>query len=217
MKQSICFPENFLWGASTSAYQVEGAWDEEGKGKSVQDVKKIIENTSDFKVCVDHYHHIEEDIRLFAEMGLKAYRFSIAWTRILPKGRGRVNPKGVEHYHKVIDTCMKYDITPIVTMFHFDLPYELEKEGGWNNPNTIEAFAEYAEVLFREYGEKVPYFISINEQNVMILKGAVIGTNLEEENQWKKLYQQNHYMQLAQARANILFKKWICVVQKQPR
>lgn len=204
MKQPIGFPEDFLWGASTSAYQVEGAWDEDGKGKSVQDVKAVIENTSDFKVCVDHYHHIEDDIRLFAEMGLKAYRFSIAWTRILPKGRGDINQKGVRHYHKVIDTCLKYGITPIVTMFHFDLPYELEKEGGWSNPDTIDAFVEYAKIIFTEYGRKVPYFISINEQNMMILNGTVIGTSLEKGKQWKKLYQQNHYMQLAQAKVNIL-------------
>lgn len=207
MKQNFEFPETFLWGASTSAYQVEGAVDVDGKGKSVQDVKELPADTADLKVCVDHYHQFEEDIKLFSEMGLKAYRFSIAWTRILPKGRGEVNQKGVEHYHKVIDTCIKYGIVPIVTMFHFDLPYELEKEGGWSNPATIDAFEEFAAVIFQEYGDKVPYFLSINEQNVMILKGDVIGTNLSDENQWKSLYQQNHYMQLAQAKANILCHK----------
>lgn len=201
MRQNYEFPEEFMWGAATSAYQVEGAWDEDGKGKSVQDVKKVVENTSDFKVCVDHYHYIEEDIALFAEMGLKSYRFSIAWTRILPDGKGRVNEKGVAFYHKLINACLKHNIIPIATMFHFDLPYALEKEGGWSNPETITAFEQFAEVVFREYGEKVPYFVSINEQNVMILHGAVIGTRGDGENQWKALYQQNHYMQLAQAKA----------------
>lgn len=204
MRQDFEFPKNFLWGASTSAYQVEGAADMDGKGKSVQDVKELPENTADLKVCIDHYHQFEEDIRLFSEMGLKAYRFSIAWTRILPKGRGKINQKGLEHYHKVIDTCIRYGIVPIVTMFHFDLPYELEKEGGWGNPATIDAFEEFAAVVFREYGDKVPYFLSINEQNVMILKGDVVGTNLSSVNRWKSLYQQNHYMQLAQAKVNIL-------------
>lgn len=208
MKQEYIFPEKFLWGASTSAYQVEGAWDEDGKGKSVQDVKAIVGNTSDFKVCVDHYHHIEEDIALFAQMGLKSYRFSIAWTRILPKGRGEINKKGVAYYHKVIDCCLKHDIVPIVTMFHFDLPAELERNGGWNNPETIQAFEEFSTVVFKEYGDKVPYFLSINEQNVMILHGEVIGTRKNGESQWKALYQQNHYMQLAQAKATILCHRY---------
>lgn len=204
MEQKILFPADFLWGASTSAYQVEGAWNEDGKGPSVQDMKKIAEGLSDLTVSVDHYHHMEEDIALLAEMGLKAYRFSVAWTRILPEGRGKVNAAGVNFYHRLIDTCLKYEIMPVVTMFHFDLPYALEQRGGWNNPETIDAFEEFAGVVFREYGDKVPYFLSINEQNVMILHGGVIGTRQEEKDQWKKLYQQNHYMQLAQAKATIL-------------
>ena len=97
MKQDFKFPESFLWGASTSAYQCEGAWDEDGKGKSVQDVKKIPEGTSDFTVCSDHYHRYEEDIKLLAEMGCNSYRFSIAWTRIIPDGDGEINKIGRAH------------------------------------------------------------------------------------------------------------------------
>ena len=201
MDQLFKFPNSFLWGASTSAYQVEGAWDEDGKGKSVQDVKNLNGNTADYKVCVDHYHHLEEDISLMAEMGMKAYRFSIAWTRIIPDGNGSVNSKGVDFYHRLIDTCINHKIVPIVTLFHFDLPYELEKNGGWNNPQTIFAFEKFSEVVFLEFGHKVPYFLVINEQNVMILHGQVIGTNQTTDNQWKSLYQQNHYMMLAQAKA----------------
>lgn len=204
MKQNYKFSKDFLWGASTSAYQIEGAWETDNKGKSVQDVKEVYENTSDFKVCVDHYNRYKEDIKLFHEMGLKAYRFSIAWTRLLPNGRGEVNQKGVEFYHKLIDECINYGIVPIATMFHFDLPYALEIEGGWSNPSTIDAFEEFSKIVFSEYGEKVPYFLSINEQNVMILHGNVIGTSLEAEKKWRSLYQQNHYMQLAQAKATIL-------------
>lgn len=203
MRQTIKFPKGFMWGASTSAYQVEGAWNEDGKGESVQDIKNIEDNTSNFRVCVDHYHRFKEDIRLLAEMGIKAYRFSISWTRIIPNGNGEVNKKGIEHYHKVIDTCIEYGIIPIVTMFHFDLPYELAKNGGWNDEKTVKAFEKYAEILFREYGDKVPYFLSINEQNIMILHGEVIGTGQGSKEQWKSLYQQNHNMQLAQAKAII--------------
>ena len=111
------FPEHFLWGASTSAYQVEGAALEDGKGPSCQDVKEIPAGTADLSVSVDHYHHYKEDIALMAEMGFKSYRFSISWTRVLPNGTGEVNPKGIEFYNNLIDECLKYDIEPIVTMF----------------------------------------------------------------------------------------------------
>lgn len=120
-------PENFLWGASTSAYQVEGANLTHGKGPSVQDVKTVPAGTSELDVCTDFYHRYKEDIALMAEMGFKTFRFSIAWTRILPKGSGEINQEGIDFYSDVIDECLKYNIEPLVTMFHFDLPYELEK------------------------------------------------------------------------------------------
>lgn len=196
------FPKNFLWGASTSAYQVEGAYNEDGKGLSVQDTKTIVsKETTDFKVASDHYHRYKEDIKLFAEMGFKAYRFSIAWTRIIPDGIGAVNEKGIQFYSDLIDECHKYNIEPVVTMYHFDLPASLNEEGGWSNPKTSEAFVEYAKVLFERLGSKVKYWLTINEQNMMILHGAAIGTvNPDAKNIKKYLYQQNHYMLLAQAR-----------------
>lgn len=195
------FPEHFLWGASTSAYQVEGAWDEDGKSPSIIDMYEHPAGYADFTVASDHYHHFAEDIALFAKMGLKAYRFSIAWTRILPQGTGEVNPAGVEHYRAVIAECRKYGIEPIVTMYHFDLPWCLEQQGGWLNRATIDAFENYARVLFTEYGGEVKYWLTINEQNTMILhpgaiglpKGGVLPSR-------KELYQMNHHMMLAQAR-----------------
>lgn len=195
------FPEHFLWGASTSAYQVEGAWDEDGKSPSIIDMYEHPAGYADFTVASDHYHHFAEDIALFAKMGLKAYRFSIAWTRILPQGTGEVNPAGVEHYRAVIAECRKYGIEPIVTMYHFDLPWCLEQQGGWLNRATIDAFQNYARVLFTEYGGEVKYWLTINEQNTMILhpgaiglpKGGVLPSR-------KELYQMNHHMMLAQAR-----------------
>lgn len=195
------FPEHFLWGASTSAYQVEGAWDEGGKSPSIIDMYEHPAGYADFTVASDHYHHFAEDIALFAKMGLKAYRFSIAWTRILPQGTGEVNPAGVEHYRAVIAECRKYGIEPVVTMYHFDLPWCLEQQGGWLNRATIDAFENYARVLFTEYGGEVKYWLTINEQNTMILhpgaiglpKGGVLPSR-------KELYQMNHHMMLAQAR-----------------
>ena len=118
------FRKEFLWGASTSAYQVEGAYNEDGKGLSVQDVKEIHSGLPDFKISSDHYHHFKEDIAMFGEMGFKTYRFSIAWTRIIPSSDGEVNPKGIAFYNALIDECLKYHIQPLVTMYHFDLPYD---------------------------------------------------------------------------------------------
>ncbi|MEK4506149.1 MULTISPECIES: glycoside hydrolase family 1 protein [Bacillus] len=200
------FPKDFFWGGSTSAYQVEGAWNEDGKGPSVIDMRASYpEGTTDFKVASDHYHRYKEDVKMFAEMGLKAYRFSIAWTRIIPNGDGEINQKGIEFYHSLIDELRRYDIEPIVTMYHFDLPHALQVKGGWSNRATVDAFERYAEVLFQEYGEKVKYWLTINEQNMMILHGSALGTldpNLE--NPKKELYQQNHHMLVAQAKAMTL-------------
>lgn len=204
------FPEGFLWGASSSAYQVEGAWNEDGKGMSVQDVEKknvegLVDWTkiSDFKVASDHYHHFKEDVRLMAEMGLKAYRFSISWSRIIPDGVGKVNQKGIDFYHNLIDELLKNDIQPIITMFHFDLPLELAKKGGWSNRDLIvDAFVNFARVLFKEYGSKVKYWLTINEQNMIAMVGDIIGIGQEETtNKWKTMAIQNHNMLLAQSRA----------------
>ena len=174
--QSIkAFPEDFLWGASTSAYQVEGAWNEDGKSPSIIDMCEHPSGTADFRVASDHYHRWEEDIALMGEMGLKAYRFSVAWTRILPEGTGTVNQKGIAFYNQVIEACRKYGIEPVITMYHFDLPYVLEEKGGWSSRDTIEAFVKYAKVLYTHFGSQVKYWLTINEQNTMILHPGAIG------------------------------------------
>ncbi|MEZ9405472.1 glycoside hydrolase family 1 protein [Vibrio sp. 10N.261.52.C11] len=199
------FPTDFFWGASTSAYQVEGAWNEDGKGPSVIDMAPIVEGTTDFKVTSDHYHHYKEDVTLFAELGLKAYRFSVAWTRIFPNGDGEINQKGVEFYSNLIDELIKHNIEPILTIYHFDLPYALQQKGGWSNRDTVDAFALYSKTLFELYGDRVKYWLTINEQNMMILHGDAIGTkSVSGENPVKDLYQQNHHMLLAQAKAMVL-------------
>lgn len=202
------FPKDFLWGASSSAYQCEGAWDEDGKGLSVQDVAPVIPGTTDWKVTSDHYHRFKEDIALMAEMGFTEFRFSIAWPRIIPDGDGEINPKGVAHYHEVIDECLKYGINPVVTLYHFDLPNALEeKYGGWRDRRCIDAFVRYCEVCFKEYGDKVKYFLTINEQNMMIM------FNMGQYKSDKERYQANHHMLVAQAKAmascHKMCKAWI--------
>ena len=204
------FPEKFLWGASTSAYQVEGAVAEDGKSPSIIDMYEHPEDVADFSVASDHYHRYREDIAMFAEMGLKAYRFSIAWTRILPGGTGEVNAKGLEFYGNLIRECRKYEIEPVVTMYHFDLPYCLEEKGGWLNRDTIDAFVNYAKVLFKHFGGEVKYWLTINEQNTMILHPGAIGLpNGGELPSKKVMYQQNHHMMLAQAEVMKLFHQMV--------
>ncbi len=204
-------PENFLWGASTSAYQVEGESLTHGKGPSVQDTKKVPEGTSGFEVCADFYNHYEEDIALMAEMGFKVFRFSIAWTRILPQGTGEVNKEGIEFYGNVIDCCLKHGIEPLVTMFHFDLPDALEKKGGWSRRESVDEFVEFARILFENYGSRVKYWLTINEQNMLTLVGEAIGTSdfSGVTNKYKKLYQENHHMLLAQAKVMKLLHEMV--------
>lgn len=202
------FPNNFLWGASTSAYQVEGAWNEDGKSPSLIDMCDHPQNTSDFKIASDHYHRFKEDVQLFAELGLKAYRFSIAWTRIIPDGTGKINELGIKFYNDLIDELIKHNIEPIVTMYHFDLPYALMKNGGWSNRETIDAFENYSKVLFENFGSKINYWLTINEQNTMILHPGAIGTPKDTGIPSKKeLYKQNHHLLLAQAKAMKLCHK----------
>ncbi len=194
----------FFRGASTSAYQVEGAVLEDDKGSSCQDVKEIPAGTSDLFVSVDHYHHNKEDIVLMAEMGFKSYRFSISWTRILPEGTGEVNPQGIAFYNNLIDECLKYDIEPIVTMFHFDMPAKLDERGSWSNRESIDWFADFAKVLFENFGDRVKYWLTINEQNMLTLVGPVIGTLYVPEgtdNLTREIYKQNHHQLVAQAKA----------------
>jgi 6-phospho-beta-glucosidase len=200
------FPQGFLWGASTSGYQVEGAWDEDGKGKSIVDVRTDFpEGTTDYRVAADHYHHVDEDVALFGELGLKAYRFSIQWTRIVPDGDGAVNPAGVAFYHRLIDGLIAQGIEPVVTMYHFDLPQSLAERGGWGDRRTVDAFVEYVRVLVTEYGSKVRYWLTINEQNMMILHGGPLGIlDGVTDDPPEVIYHKNHLMLVAQARAMAL-------------
>lgn len=191
------FPENFLWGASTSAYQFEGGDAEDGKGRSVQDL-----NTPNFATASDHYHRFREDVELMAKLGLKAYRFSISWSRILPEGTGRVNEKGLAFYEALVDELLAHDITPVATLYHFDLPLALYGQGGWSKRSTIDAFVEFARIMYERLGSKTRYWLTINEQNVMIVHPAAM--NPGKIPSQKELYQQSHNMFVASARATKL-------------
>lgn len=197
------FPKDFLWGASTSSAQVEGGFDVDGRGLSIWDVKKLNPNCCSFHYASDFYHHYREDIALMAEMGFKAYRMSISWSRIMPSGENEVNPKGIAFYKQVFQECKKYGIEPIVTIFHFDLPLALqEKYGGWNNRKMIDAYVSYCKVLFENYKDDVKYWLTYNEQNMLIFFGAIdmIGGSGQLNSQ-NDLYNQAHIQHVAQAKA----------------
>lgn len=164
--------KDFLWGAATASYQIEGAWNEDGKGLNIWDEFSHqpgrVENNSTGDVACDHYHRYREDVKLMSELGLKAYRFSLSWSRILPEGTGKVNQAGIDFYNNLIDELLKYNITPFITIFHWDLPYALHLKGGWLNPEISTWFEEYTEVIAKAFGDRVKNFITLNEPSVFM-------------------------------------------------
>lgn len=207
------FPKDFLWGSASAAYQIEGGWKEDGKGVTNWDTfvripgKTYKATTGD--VAVDHYHHYKEDIALMAEMGLKTYRFSISWARIYPEGRGTVNKKGLAFYQDIIDECLKYGIEPMVTIFHWDLPQALvDLYGGWESPEIIQDYVTYAKTLFENFGDKVKYWITLNEQNIFTSLGWLTAQHPPGKfDDQKTFYQVNHYAFMAHAKAVLAYRE----------
>jgi beta-glucosidase len=177
---SLCFPPGFLWGAAASAYQIEGAWNEDGRSASVWDTfarrpgKVWRGQTGD--VAADHYHRWAGDVDLMAEIGLQAYRLSISWPRVLPQGAGRVNEKGLDFYDRLVDALLARGIRPFVVLHHFDLPQALQDRGGWPSRDTAFHFAEYAAAAARRLGDRVAYWIPQNEPSAVAFAGYGLGT-----------------------------------------
>ncbi|MDF2524209.1 MAG: bglA [Clostridiales bacterium] len=173
------FPEKFIWGAATAAYQIEGAAFEDGKGWSVWDslCRKdgAIREGDNGDVACDHYHRYKEDVEMMKEIGLKAYRFSISWPRILPEGIGRVNEKGLDFYDRLVDELLEAGITPYITLFHWDYPLELYKKGGWLNPHSSDWFSEYTKVVVDRLSDRVNHWITQNEPQCYINLGHSLG------------------------------------------
>ena len=173
------FPEGFLWGVSTSAYQVEGGVDVDGRGESIWDRfshtpgKTANGDTGD--VACDHYRRWRDDVELLTELGVNAYRFSISWPRLYPTGREPLERRGLDHYDRLIDALLERGITPIVTLYHWDLPQALEDEGGWLSRETVERFAGYARTCFDRYGDRVRWWLTINEPWIIGLLGYLHG------------------------------------------
>ena len=174
--------KQLMWGNSTSSMQTEGAFDLDGKGKSVYDIREASENQSDWKVAIDEYHRYEEDIRLMKEMGANSYRFQISWSRVLPKGHGEINEKGLEFYDRLISCLEKYQIEPIICLYHFDMPlYLSEKYNGFSSKKVIDYFFEFSKIIIDRYHKRVKYWLTFNEHNLYSSDFAltIAGSNLE--------------------------------------
>ena len=175
----MSFPKDFVWGAAAASYQVEGAAHEDGKGLSVWDMmcrqpgKIWASNTGD--VACDHYHRFQEDVRLMADIGLKAYRFSISWPRVIPNGTGEVNEKGLAFYDRLVDALLENGVQPWVTLFHWDYPYALFCRGGWLNRESADWFADYAGVIVDRLSDRVSYWMTQNEPQCYIGLGHQTG------------------------------------------
>ncbi|RME84744.1 MAG: beta-glucosidase [Caldilineae bacterium] len=200
------FPPGFLFGTATSAYQIEGGWNEDGKGPSIWDVfahtpgKIATGETGD--VACNTYHDFQTDIELMAELGLNAYRFSISWPRVLPQGFGAVNDKGLDYYERLVDALLARGITPFVTLFHWDLPYALyDAYGGFIGRETALYFADYAEVLVRRLGDRVKHWITLNEPWVHAALGHLLGIHAPgHRNPWH-FYRVAHHQLLGHGMA----------------
>jgi beta-glucosidase len=175
------FPQGFLWGAATAAYQIEGAWDADGKGPSIWDEfcrrPGAIRNGDTADVACDHYARYRDDVELLADLGLNAYRFSISWPRVLPEGEGRPNEPGLAFYDSLVDALLERGIRPFVTLYHWDLPLALHERGGWESPESPEWFAGYASLVAERLGDRVHDWITLNEPEVVDSHGYATGVH----------------------------------------
>lgn len=198
---SIYFPSNFVWGVATASYQIEGAWDEDGKGESIWDrfshTPGKIMNGDTGDVACDHYHRWQEDIRILKMLGVDAYRFSLSWPRLLPEGRGKINEKGLEFYDRLVDGLLESRIDPWATLYHWDLPQALEDKGGWPSRDTAEAFLEYADLASRRLGDRVKHWMTFNEPWVAAILGYSFGVHAPGRQDGEAAMRACHHMMLA--------------------
>ena len=199
------FPPDFVWGAATAAYQIEGAVTEDGRGESIWDrftsAPGNILNGDDGRIACDSYRRYQEDVRLMRDLGLNGYRFSVAWPRVLPEGVGRVNAAGLDFYDRLVDELLANGIEPFLTLYHWDLPQVLEDRGGWPARETVEAFASYAEVVAARLGDRVRYWITQNEPWVIAWLGYATGQDAPGRTSEADAVAAGHHVLLAHGRA----------------
>jgi beta-glucosidase len=204
-ENKFVFPKDFVWGAATASYQIEGAWDEDGKGESIWDrfshTPGKVQNGDTGDVACDHYHRWGEDLALMKEIGLHAYRFSVAWPRILPAGRGWVNQAGLDFYSRLVDGLLEAGIEPYLTLYHWDLPQALQDQGGWPARTVVEAFCEYAYAVSRALGDRVRYWTTLNEPYVSAFVGYHEGRHAPGHSNLHEALAASHHLLLAHGQA----------------
>lgn len=206
----MLFPKGFLWGTATAAYQIEGAYNEDGRGPSIWDTfshtpGRVHDGDTGDTAC-DHYHRFREDIKQMKKLGLTTYRFSFSWSRIFPNGEGEVNQKGLSFYHQLVDALLEAGIEPNATLYHWDLPQALEDQGGWLNRRTADCFAAYAAFLFREFKGKIKLWSTLNEPNGTVV-GYVSPSFAPGKNDGALHMQVIHHLLLAHGKAVQEFRK----------
>lgn len=205
------FPSDFIWGAATASYQIEGAVDEDGRGPCIWDTfaktagKVLHGHTGD--VACDHYHRYPEDIALMERLGIGSYRFSLAWPRIFPEGMGRKNPQGFDFYNRLIDGLLEKGIQPAVTLYHWDLPQALQEAGGWTNRDTAAHFRDYTEACYRELGDRVRFWTTLNEPFCSAVLGHLTGEHAPGEQDRPRAMRALHHLLLAHGRALEAFRE----------
>lgn len=197
------FGKDFLWGVATAAYQIEGAWNEDGKGPSIWDTfthkGNHIKHHDTGDVACDFYNRYASDIGLIKEMNMDVFRFSTAWSRVLPNGTGQVNQKGIDFYHRVIDSCLEQGVQPWLTLYHWDLPQALEDKGGWENRDVVGAFEEYANLITKTYGDKVKNWMVLNEPMAFTAIGYLLGIHAPGKAWPRNFVPTVHHASLCQA------------------
>ena len=211
MNNILRFPDEFLWGASTSAYQIEGAYNQDGKGESIWDrftrwdAHVLNGDTGD--LACDHYHRMPQDVALFKELGLSCYSFTIAWTRILPEGRGQVNAKGLDFYDRLVDNLLDAGIRPKATLYHWDFPQLLQDLGGWPNRDSADWFADYAGIVFEKLADRIDFWATHNEPWVAAFLGYAAGLHAPGICDYSQAYQTAHHMLLAHGKAVQVYRQ----------
>jgi beta-glucosidase len=195
----------FLWGTATASYQIEGAVSEDGRAPSIWDTFSYtphkIERSETGDIACDHYHRFADDIKLMRDLGVQAYRFSISWSRILPEGKGKENPRGLDFYHRLVDELLAADIIPFGTLFHWDLPQALQEQGGFSNRDIAGYFTEYAVQTAQRLGDRVQHWIMLNEPSVFACLGHAIGVHAPGLTDLKAFFATTHHLNLAQGSA----------------
>lgn len=195
------FPGDFVWGTATSSYQIEGAAFEDGRSESIWDrfcrEPGKVQGGDTGDVACDHYHRYRDDVLLMRELGVSAYRFSVAWPRVLPAGRGAANPAGLDFYDRLVDTLLEADIQPYCTLYHWDLPQVLEAQGGWTHRGTAAAFVEFADAVTRRLGDRLGHYITHNEPWCASMLGYQQGIHAPGRQDWPAALAASHHLLLS--------------------